>query len=232
MTATRFIALVALGSSLAFMSACGGGSTEVKDPSATTGAAPSDAAQVTPPPPPVASTATPEGADKSAAPAPPAGDAEPKAPPLTDEQIAAIASTADKGEIEQAKLAQTTSKDAGVKKFAGMMVAHHGDNQKKMTALLQKQKITPQDNPISTQLAGDSAKLVETLKGQKGKDFDRAYIDAQVKEHSQVLDMLDNKLIPSAKNAEFKAALQAFRPKVEEHLKAAQELQSGLAGGK
>ena len=147
---------------------------------------------------------------------------------LTDGQIAAIVSAANKGEIEQAKVAQTNAKDAKVKKFAALMVQHHGDNQKAAEKLLQKIGVTPLENDVSTKLENDSKQLVDKLKGEKGADFDRDYIDAQVSEHQQVLDMMDQKLIPQAKNAELKGAIQDFRPKVEMHLKSAQEIQQAL----
>jgi putative membrane protein len=62
----------------------------------------------------------------------------------------------------------------------------------------------------------------ETLASPKtttGSDFDRAYIDAQVKAHQEVLDALDNKLIPNAQDASLKANLQQVRPTVAQHLK-------------
>jgi putative membrane protein len=43
-----------------------------------------------------------------------------------------------------------------------------------------------------------------------------------------VLEAIDNKLIPNAKNAQLKQALTEFRPKVQEHLQKAQEIQQKL----
>ena len=150
------------------------------------------------------------------------------APQLTDSQIAAITDAANKGEIEQAKLAVRKAKDPQVKQFAQMMIDHHGTEQKKEQQLCSTLNLQPETTQTSTQLQTDSQNAISSLSAQNGADFDKAYIDLQVKEHKEVLDSIDNKLVPNAKNAQLKAALEAFRPKVQEHLQKAQEIQQKL----
>jgi putative membrane protein len=153
---------------------------------------------------------------------------QPTAPQLNDSQIAAITDAANKGEIEQAKLAVRKAKDPQVKQFAQMMIDHHGTEQKKEQQLCTTLNLQPETTQTSTQLQTDSQNAISSLSSQNGADFDKAYIDLQVKEHRDVLDSIDNKLIPNAKNAQLKSALEAFRPKVQEHLQKAQEIQQKL----
>ena len=47
-----------------------------------------------------------------------------------------------------------------------------------------------------------------------------------------MLETIDTKLLPSAKNAELKTMLQSVRPKIEAHLKEAQEIQKSLTATK
>ena len=149
-------------------------------------------------------------------------------PQLNDAQIAAITDAANKGEIEQAKLALHKAKDPQVKQFAQMMIDHHGAEQKKEQQLCSTLNVQPETTQTSTQLQTDSQNAISSLSSQTGADFDKAYIDLQVKEHKEVLDSIDNKLIPNAKNAQLKSALEAFRPKIQEHLQKAQEIQQKL----
>lgn len=169
------------------------------------------------------SSATPPPADSAAAnaPAPAAEAQDPKAEPLTDEQIAAITDAANSAEIAQAKLAETKSKDPGVKRFAAMMIKHHGEAKQKQAKL----KLKPAESSISTALESDSASTLNALKGDKGADFDKAYIAAQVQGHQTVLDTINQKLLPNAKNADLKAYLDEIKPRVEDHLKQAKQLQ-------
>jgi putative membrane protein len=155
------------------------------------------------------------------APAPPAA---PKPDPLTDGQIAAITEAANSSEIAQAKLAQSKSKSADIKKFAAMMIAHHGEAKQKQAKL----KLAPEDSGVSTSMAADSASTLNALKADTGADFDKAYITAQVDGHQKVLDTINDRLLPSAKSPELKAYLEEIKPKVEAHLKEAKRLQMNL----
>lgn len=160
--------------------------------------------------------------------APPADAAVPK---LTDAEIAAIVKAANTGELEQAKLAKTKTKNKHVKDFAAMMVKDHTDMIKSGDALCKKAGIEPKDNEISAHMTDEAKTTLELLKGTaKGADFDKAYIDAQVNAHTQVLDSIDKKLMPNVQNPDLKAELERARPKVEVHLGQAKEIQAMLAG--
>ncbi len=154
----------------------------------------------------------------------PAPAPEPKLEVLTDEQIAAITDAANTAEIEQAKLAQSKSKDPGVKRFAAMMITHHGEAKQKQAKL----KLKPAESSASTALQTDAASTLDMLKTDKGKDFDKAYIAAQVDGHQKVLDTINQKLLPNVKNADLKAYLDEIKPRVEEHLKQAKQLQENF----
>jgi putative membrane protein len=143
---------------------------------------------------------------------------------LTDEQIAAITDAANTAEIAQAKLAESKSKSTDVKRFAAMMIHHHGDAKKKQAQL----KLQMADSSDSTALKSDAASTLDALKKDSGKAFDKAYIDAQVDGHQKVLDAINQKLLPNVKNADLKAYLDEIKPRVEEHLKQAKELQENF----
>jgi putative membrane protein len=147
---------------------------------------------------------------------------------LSDEQILQITHTANQGEIEQAKLAESKSKDGRVKKLAAMMLKDHGAADAKGMAVAKKANLTPAPSPTSSSLESDAKSATTSLASQTGADFDKGYVDTQVKEHQAVLDMIDQKLLPNAKSAEVKAFLTEVRPKIAMHLQHAQDLQTAL----
>jgi putative membrane protein len=149
---------------------------------------------------------------------------------LTDEQILAITAAANNGEIQQAQLVKDRSQNAQVKRFAERMIADHGQLRASEHHLVTRLKVTPQENAMSQQLQSESKNIMDTLRGEKGASFDRDYVDAQVKEHKDLLDMIDNNLLPQAKHPELKAVLQTVHAKVEGHLKMAQDIQKSLGG--
>lgn len=148
----------------------------------------------------------------------------PKVDPLTDEQIAAITDAANTAEIAQAKIAQTKSKDPGIKQFAAMMISHHGEAKQKQAKL----QLKPAESGVSTAMQVDADSTMNALKAGTGKDFDQAYITAQVDGHQKVLDTINDKLLPNVKSPELKAYLEEIKPRVEAHLKQAKVLQQSL----
>jgi putative membrane protein len=160
-------------------------------------------------------------------PAPTAATPPPEMPPAKPAE-AMLATTANDGEVQLAKLALTKAKNAKVKQFATHMQMDHMAALKKEQAMLTSKKMTASDNAMSMQLKSDAQSTMESLKTMAGADFDKAYMDSQVKMHQQVLDLIDNKMIPAAKDADLKAELQAIRPKIAEHLKMASDIQASL----
>jgi putative membrane protein len=149
---------------------------------------------------------------------------------LNDSQFAAIVQAINEGEIEEAQLALGKATSQDVKRFARDMTAAHRDMQNKMTALLVRLEITPSDNAVSNQLKSDTQSELAALKTMRGKDFDRDYIDAQVRNHNEALELLD-RITPTVKSSELKAALASVRPKVEAHLREAERVELTLQKG-
>jgi putative membrane protein len=148
--------------------------------------------------------------------------------PLIDPQILQVVHTANLGEIEQAKLAQLKAKDVRVKKLAATMAKDHADADGKALALAKGEGLSLAPSSTNTSLESDAGSATSTLKSQSGADFDKGYVDTQVKEHQAVLDMIDQKLIPNAKSAGVKAFLAEVRPKIAMHLQHAQDLQAAM----
>jgi putative membrane protein len=156
-------------------------------------------------------------------------DAQPALPPLSQNQIAMITQLANDSEIEQGKLAQTKAKSKDVKKFAAMMVKHHGEAKTEQTKLYQQLGLSPAQSQDATSLKESADKTLGALRGAEGAAFDRAYIDSQVDAHQKVLDTIDRQLLPAASDADLISNLKRMRETVQSHLKDALDLQSELA---
>jgi putative membrane protein len=149
---------------------------------------------------------------------------------LSDAQIAAVLQAINQGEIKQGVLASNHASAASVKRFASHMVTAHRTMLATQTAILSRAQITPSANAVSNQLKRDGRAQLSTLQSMRGRDFDRAYVDAQVRGHSEALDIIDRTL-PTLRNPELKMDVQNARPRVEAHLREAQRLQQQLQTG-
>ena len=153
-----------------------------------------------------------------------------KAAPLTDANIAAIVLAANSIDIENAQLALKTSTDESVKAFAQMMVTDHTSVNDKAKALAGKLKLTPVGNAASRGLVKSTGARRAELAKLTGGAFDQAYLDNEISYHQAVLDMLDQQLVPGAKNAELKDLLTSVRPAFVAHLDKAKETRAALKG--
>lgn len=151
---------------------------------------------------------------------------------INDAQIAAIVVTANQVDIDAGTLAESRAASAEVKAFARLMATDHAAVNRSAAELVTRLKVTPQENPTSQSLkAGGDANLA-LLKVLKGAAFDKAYVDHEVAYHQQVIDALDQALIPGAANEELKALLVKVRPAFVAHLEHAKRLQASMGEGR
>jgi putative membrane protein len=156
-----------------------------------------------------------------AAPAPAAGP--------SDAEIAHIVVTANTIDIDAGQLAKGKATNKEVVSFADKMITDHTGVNKLASDLAGRLNLTPADNATSQSLKSAADEAVQSLQAKSGADFDRAYMEREVAFHQQVLDALDQTLIPGAQNAELKALLEQTRPAIAGHLEMARALQSKLS---
>ena len=145
-----------------------------------------------------------------------------------DAQIAAIVVAANQVDINAGKLAKSKASNKEVKAFAQRMITDHTGVNKSAVDLVTKLKVKPEENETSKSLKSGGADTIKRLKGLKGKEFDKAYVDNEVSYHQTVLAALDNTLIPNAQNDELKALLVKVRPAFVAHLEHAKQIQASL----
>jgi putative membrane protein len=104
------------------------------------------------------------------------------------------------------------------------MIVHHGDAKKKQAKL----KLKTEESGVSTAMNADAGATLDVLNTATGKNFDESYVRSQVSAHQKVLDTINDKLLTNAKDANLKAYLEELKPKVEDHLKQAKQLQQSL----
>ncbi len=105
-----------------------------------------------------------------------------------------------------------------------MLHTAHGDNMAKTLKVGQSIKVTPSDTKAVDALKKKGAGELAMLIPLDGKEFETAYLDAMIKGHTEVLAMIDDKLMKTAKNDALKAHLTETRSHVAMHLEQAKKL--------
>ena len=148
---------------------------------------------------------------------------------LSDGQIADTTKVINEGERDQAKYAVDHATDPSVKQFAQMMLDDHTKALGEIKSTVDKDDLVTKDSDLATSIHKSANQTFDDLKSRKkGADFDKAYMDAQIKEHQDALDALDTKLLPASKSPDLKSLLTSMRDTVATHLDHAKMVRNDL----
>jgi putative membrane protein len=144
----------------------------------------------------------------------------------SDAQILAILDTVDTGEIQQAEVANTKATDPRIRQFAQHMIQQHTQSKQQGSQLAAQASLTPTQSDMSGQLETKAKQMLSSLQSANSASFDKTYIEGQVKQHQEVLNVIDEQLMPAAQHSAVTAQLKAAKDMVKMHLEHAQELAS------
>jgi len=125
-------------------------------------------------------------------------------------------------EVQLGKLAQKNASSASVKNFAKQMVTDHGKANDELMALAQTKGIA-----LPATLSDKCQKKYNELSAKTGADFDKAYMEAQVSDHKDVVDLLQ-KESEKGEDADIRTWAQGKLPAVQHHLDMAKQIEDGL----
>jgi putative membrane protein len=134
---------------------------------------------------------------------------------------------ANQSEIQQARAAVKKASAPTVKQFAAQLVKDHKANAKQLQELSTKLGVTVGDTGATESASATMGELA----GKSGKEFDQAFLDAQIQAHEQNIDKIRNQLLPASDQPELRDYLQQTASSMEGHLASAKQLKQDLAGG-
>ena len=143
----------------------------------------------------------------------------------TDEASSAfLMDAADGGmtEVELGRLAQDKAKNQNVKNFAQMMIHDHSAANDQVKSLASQRNINIPDS-IST--AHKNKK--EDLLKKEGAAFDKAYMDAMVKDHESTINLFE-KASNNSKDDGVKSFITSTLPTIRQHLDSARSIRKKL----
>jgi putative membrane protein len=127
-------------------------------------------------------------------------------------------------EIKTAELAIDKKVSGPVLDYAKMMDDEHSKNQEQTRQLSQSAGVSPMESDKVAALKSKTKAERDRLAKLEGAEFEAAYVDAMVKDHTEVLGKLDKELLPKAANPAVAAHLKTTREHVAMHLEKAKAL--------
>lgn len=148
--------------------------------------------------------------------------------PKSDAEVVNMLMTINTEEMNLAKAGMKKAENKKVKQFADEMFKAHTKNNDQAAALRNKNNIKLTETGKSKELKTRVENSVEKIKNLEGKEFDKAFMEAQVVLHQKALHKLETNLLPNAKDSELKDMLQKTKEHVKAHLRDAQEIKSSI----
>lgn len=132
----------------------------------------------------------------------------------------AMLSAINEHEVAASRAAAGKQLSAPVARYAQMMVTEHTANQAKVASLGQP-RANAEVQALKTKKAAERAAMARL----EGQAFERAYVEAMVKDHGEALAAIDGKLLPAASSGPVRQHLTQTRAAVARHLEEARGLQ-------
>jgi putative membrane protein len=172
---------------------------------------------------------------------------------LSEAEVVQALTAVNQSEIDVGELAREKSQNELVRQFAEAIITDH-------TRLLEESQgtagttdttagtdtaagaIPPGTQPPTTGTGTQGSAVIQQLEQQSqqahsqletltGEEFDQAFIAQQVQAHQDVLDLIDQQLLPSTQDPQLRMQLESARPIIEQHLQQAQQIQQQLGTG-
>jgi putative membrane protein len=145
-------------------------------------------------------------------------------PPLTsrDTRFVQTALEGNMAEIQAAQLALQHSQDQAVRDFAQKMITDHTAAQQTLMPIAQRHGIPAPAAPTPRDQA-----MMARLSRLNGLAFDRAYVNAMVREHGMMVKDMNDQL-SNGQDQQINAWVQNTRPTVLQHYQIAEQLQAEL----
>jgi putative membrane protein len=145
----------------------------------------------------------------------------------TDANIVAIFDAANTADIETGGLAARQASSKEVRELGQSFADAHTSVRQQGRDLARKLGVTPA-SPAGDKSAAEHAAVIARLKGLKGAEFDRAWLDHEIAFHQAVIDAVTKTLLPATRNSELKAFEEKVAPAFVGHMEMAKNLRAKL----
>lgn len=139
-------------------------------------------------------------------------------PSSQDTTFVSKASAGGMTEIQASKLAESHSQSGSIKSFASTMITDHTKAGDKLSAIAQKDGMTPASAPMAAQ-----QKNIDKLGTLNGAAFDKAYASMMLKDHTSTVALF-KKEAASGGNPDLKSFASDTLPTIEQHQSMAKKL--------
>jgi putative membrane protein len=141
-----------------------------------------------------------------------------------DTAFAMKAAQGGMAEVETGKLAAENATNPDVKAFGQQMVDDHGKANEQLKGIAEKENLT-----LPTTMSAKHQAMYDMLKTKTGADFDKAYVNAMVKDHTEDVKEF-KKESDKGRDEQIKGFASETLPIIQGHLEKIKGIQSKMGG--
>jgi len=157
----------------------------------------------------------------------PEGLAEPRGD-ATDGELLGFIAAADELEVVSAITAGTKKMSADAANFSQMLHEAHGAHLVQTLELGTRIGVTPLETAKIDAFRKKNVGALADLVPLDGEDFERDYLAARVKGHTELIEMIDSKMLGDARSDEVRQHVQMTRDHLAAHLEQAKALRPAM----
>ena len=146
---------------------------------------------------------------------------------LSDANIVALLAIANQVDIEGGQLAQQKANSPQVRSYGTRMVADHTSMLQEGNQVAKQLMVNPVQPELGQQMIREHQRAMDALSAKSGEEFDRAYIDHEIKTHEKVIRLV-KEAMNDADTPQLRQLLLRSRPVLEDHLQQAQNVKQFL----
>ncbi|WP_207433995.1 DUF4142 domain-containing protein [Sabulibacter ruber] len=125
-------------------------------------------------------------------------------------------------EVEMGRLASSKGQNAGVKQYGQLMMDHHTQSNAQLKQIADLKNLM-----VPTAMDKDHQETFNQVLGLSGAAFDKAYVEAMVKDHKRTIDQFEE-MAEKGTDTELKAFASKGLPMLQSHLSQAEQLEDQL----
>ncbi|KTD45598.1 hypothetical protein Lrub_2395 [Legionella rubrilucens] len=145
-----------------------------------------------------------------------------------DTEIVSFLIVLNNNELAAAKKAFEKNLNPRVQYYAKSMQKDHSKNLADTMRIVEENNLRPAETPLGASLKQEGKKELGSLSALSNDAFQKAYIDAMVKDHTKALLIIDNHYLKQVANPQLKNHLELTRKVVNHHLHMAKTIQQEM----
>jgi len=146
----------------------------------------------------------------------------------TDGEVLGFIAAADELEVVSAITAGSKKMSADAANFSQMLHEAHGAHLVETLELGTRIGVTPLETATIDVFRKKNVGALADMVPLEGEDFERDYLAAKIKGHTELIEMIDTKLLGDARSDEVRQHVQATRDHLAAHLEQAKALRPAM----